>query len=121
MSESIPPLSPSEPFLRWLQANPALVSLPFEVLVDPLGIEGATLLAEPPVDFEIDDTAMSVGLQDQLRSLCPGQSRCRVWLRGTYGELEPVEGLEAEGPVFAPRQVLGVIEGRPGAAPPSPG
>lgn len=118
MSESTPPLSPSEPFLRWLEGHSGLVTLPFDVHVDPLGGGGATLLAEPPVDFEIDDTAMSVGLQDQLRGLCPGQADCRVWLRGSYGELEPVEGLEAEGPVFAPRAVLGAFEGAPGQAPP---
>ena len=113
----MPPLSPSDSLLQWLEGHVGLVSLPFEVQVDPLGIEGATLLAEPPVAFEIDDTAMSVSLPDQLRGLLPEETRYRVWLRGTFGELEPVEGLEAEGPVFAPQAVLGLIEGEPGPAP----
>jgi hypothetical protein len=87
------------PWLRDQQARGTTLRLP--VVVDfggpfRLGVQRAWLgsdVADPGADallLELDDTPMSVGLMDHLRTACPEGDRCAVWVEGRWGALVPM-------------------------------
>ena len=109
---TMPPLSPSGPFLQWLSSQESTLLLPFEIEVNPLGIQSATLMAEPPVAFSLDTGAMGITLESRLQDPCPGESLCRVWLKGRYGPLVGA-GLAPSGHSFTVYQVIEAVDGTP--------
>jgi len=87
------------PWLRDQEARGTTLRLP--VVVDfggpfRLGVQRAWLgsdLAEPGAEallLDLDDTAMSVGLMDDLRAACPEGDRCAVWVEARWGALVPM-------------------------------
>ena len=114
MSEA-PALSPSAELLSWLEAHADTpVILPFSVRRQILGLDGGDLVAEPAVDFKLDDSMMGVGLMERLLDVCSDLDvPCVVWLEGTFGEVMPLPGFEAEGPAFAVIRMHGLVEGTP--------
>lgn len=108
----MPPLSPSEPFLAWLAQQQGPVILPVRVELNPLGIQGAALIAEPPVSLSLDTGAMGIPLDTRLQDFCPDQGQCAVWLKGRYGPLLG-GGLEPAGHSFTVYEVVRAVDGTP--------
>jgi hypothetical protein len=62
--------------------------------------------------LDLDDTTMSVGLMDRLRTTCPTGERCAVWIEARWGAPVPMPAALAafdEGPRGAPVTVRGLV------------
>jgi hypothetical protein len=110
--DAMPPLSPSGPFVAWLATQESTLFLPFEIQIDPLGIQSAVLMGEPAVPFSLDTGAMGITLETRLQDPCPGQEICKVWLEGRYGPLVAA-GLAPSGHSFTVFDVGEVVDGTP--------
>jgi hypothetical protein len=82
-------LSDGAALLAWLEASDGkALRLPVAITFDDeyrLAIQTAQVGG---VALKLDDTAMGVGVLDQVRTLCPaGQPGCTVWLEGTWGSV----------------------------------
>ncbi len=108
----MPPLSPSGPFMAWLQTQQTTLSLPVRIEISPLGIEASTLIAEPPVPLNLDTGAMGVDLPTRLQDHCAGEAVCSVWLKGRYGPLV-ADGLGLTGHTFSVYEVTGPVVDAP--------
>ncbi len=87
-----PSLVPVDALLEWLEHQTNTVRLPFEVLLaEPptsvasaeLGVGGATGLS-----VEVSDAALGISLADRVRTACPKERRCAVWLEGRWSRSE---------------------------------
>lgn len=82
-------LSDDAALLAWLEASDGkALRLPVALTFDDeyrLAIQTAQVGG---VALKLDDTAMGVGVLDQVRTLCPkGEPGCTVWLEGTWGSV----------------------------------
>lgn len=105
---TMPPLSPSGPFMAWLASHPDPIQLPVRIEISPLGIEGAALIAEPPVPLSLDTGAMGVDLPTRLQEHCAGEEVCSVWLKGRYGPLV-ADALALTGHTLSVYEVTGAV------------
>ena len=111
----MPPLSPSGPFLVWLAQQESTLLLPFEIELNPLGVQSAKLMGEPAVPFSLDTGAMGITLETRLQDPCPGAGVCKVWLQGRYGPLVAA-GLAPSGHSFTVYDVGEAVDGTPSQA-----
>ena len=67
----------------------------------------------PGLEVDLDDTALSIGLADRLRSDCARDEHCAVWVEGTWGRLieVPTLGVGPRRSAFTVRRYLGLVEG----------
>jgi hypothetical protein len=90
-------INDSATLLTWLQQTKGTpLRLPVRVEFDDqyrLAVARAEVGSLP---LKLDDTAMSVPVLDQLRTLCPvNEPGCVVWLEGTWGAVLEVGGMPA--------------------------
>jgi len=109
MSDDGPPLDGD--LQSWLESSSGLIQLPVEVRRSVLGIEGGTVVGTE-LELRLDDTRMGIGLADQLRSVCPDEGTCVVWLEGEYGATLP-EVIDEPRPTFSVQKVISRVEGEP--------
>lgn len=118
-------LNPTPSLLTWLEESAkrgddyALMRLPVVLRVRPdkLGLSGAHIGAQPgeapegAIELDLNDTALSVGLWEQLqRSEALDPSATAIWLEGYWRELLPMPsfgGLDP-GPKTYPFDVRGI-------------
>ena len=80
-----PKLSQQELLETWLaEAHDAVLRLPVTIERRGYGQSIGAKLGEREV--RIDDSALGVSLTDRLRSVCPEESPCRVWVEGRWSD-----------------------------------
>ena len=120
-----PALADGAALLGWLRAHPdARVRIPVVILFSPDGLRAPRLTflgtdpappAEDAILLELDDSALGIGLDTRLRSLCDAESdACAVWIEGTWGPLLPgLRSTEAPPWPVTVRDVGPLVKGSP--------
>ncbi len=77
-----PTLAPAETLVARLAAHTGrLLRMPVVVERTPLGARGGTLGG---VRVLLEDSALGISLADRVRTACPGEGPCTVWLEGRW-------------------------------------
>jgi hypothetical protein len=80
-----PKLSEKELLDTWLaEAHDAVLRLPVTVERGGYGQSIRAKLGEREV--RLDDSALGLSLTDRLRSACPEENPCRVWVEGRWSD-----------------------------------
>ena len=117
-------VSPPEALLQWFQGEGSgqRVRVPMVVTPSPLGVSTGYIAASAKVpeaeglSLHLDDSALGIALADRIRTDCPADVPCAVWVEGHFGptvvSLEPPGSSTGDPrPTFSVRAYVGLVEG----------